>query len=347
MIRTWLTGLMVLLALTAPGCSKETPQPQTDTAGQTGEKAVSGSADLPLADPRALHSVIRDKVSGSVDLPLAEPGALPVELANIDAYVGKRSKTEGPVADSEGNVYFSDPYGTKLYKWSPVSGLSIFTEQFNGPNGLAFDKDGNLIAVEAYNRRVAMLDRNGQIKVLTDSYNGKKYNEHNDIFIDKNGGIYFSDPYFHVHSDSLVQDVHGMYYITPDRARVIRVIDDMGDPNGIASSPDGSLLYVIDTGERKTYVYTVNPDGTLRDKKLFVPWGIDGLAVDSEGNVYITGAEDYVQVYNPQGENIGKITVPITKGHTANVCFGGKDNKTLFITAGNSLFSLKMRVSGM
>ena len=288
------------------------------------------------------------KGKNSVELSLAEPGAVPVELANIDAYItGSRSKTEGPVADKEGGVYFSDPYGTKFYHWTPKSGLTIIDGKFNGPNGLAIDKDGNIIAVEAYNRRVAMLDKKGNVTSLTDSYNGKKYNEPNDLFIDNKGGIYFSDPYFHVHTDSLVQDVHGMYYITPDRKKVIRVIDDMGDPNGMVSSPDGSLMYVIDTRQAKTYVYKVNPDGTLRDKKEFVPWGLDGLTVDSKGNVYITGAEDYVNVYNPKGENIGKITVSISKGHTANVCFGGKDKKTLFITAGNSLFSLKMSIKGL
>lgn len=284
---------------------------------------------------------------GAEKASIIAPGAEPIKLANIDQYVGERSKTEGPVADAEGNVYFSDPYGTKVYKWSPDSGLSIFTEKFNGPNGLAIDRDGSLVAVEAYNRRVSSLDKNGRVTVLTDSFEGKKYNEPNDIFIDSKGGIYFSDPYFHVHYESLEQDCHGMYYITPDRSKVIRVIDDMKDPNGIYSSPDGSQLYVIDTGEEKTYVYNVNPDGTLSDKRLFVPWGLDGLTVDSEGNVYLTGREDYLNIYDADGNFIEKIEVDIKKGHTANVCFGGTDKQTLFITAGNSLFSIRMRVKGL
>ena len=182
--------------------------------------------------------------------------------------------------------------------------------------------------------------------MLTDSYDGKKYNEPNDIFVDKKGGIYFSDPYFHVHAEPLEQDCHGLYYITPDRSEVIRVIDDMKDPNGISPTPDGSKLYVIDTGEQKTYIYDVNPDGTLSNKKEFVPWGLDGLTVDSEGNVYITGGDDYVNIYDAAGNLMEKIVVSITKGHTANVCFGGRDKQTLFITAGNSLFSIRMRVKG-
>ena len=106
---------------------------------------------------------------GLVDLSLAVPGADPVELATIDEYVvGKRAKTEGPVADALGNVYFSDPYAAKMYKWSEDDGLTVHTETFNGPNGLAIDADGNIIGVEAYARRVSMLDREGRHTVLTD-----------------------------------------------------------------------------------------------------------------------------------------------------------------------------------
>jgi len=283
----------------------------------------------------------QNKTSG-----ITAPGAEPVELACIDQYAGKRSKTEGPVADSDGSVYFSNQYDSKVFKWSTTDGLSIFTEKFNGPNGLAIDKNGRLIACEAYNRRIASLDKDGVVVSLSDRFEGGKYNEPNDLFIDRKGGIYFSDPYFHVHRDSLEQESRGVYYIKPGFSKVIRVIDDMKNPNGICSSPDGLKLYVIDTGEEKTYVYTVNSNGTLKDRRLFVSWGIDGLTVDSEGNVYITGREDFVNIYDSRGKYLDKIVVPITKGHTANVCFGGTDKKTLFITAGNSLYSIRMNVKG-
>ncbi|MFC1552565.1 SMP-30/gluconolactonase/LRE family protein [Candidatus Latescibacterota bacterium] len=281
-----------------------------------------------------------------ITLPVVAEGAIPVELCSIDEYVGERSKSEGPVADSGDNVYFSNPYGPTLFKWSKGEGLELFTGKINGPNGLDIDSDGNIIACEAINRRIVSLAPNGTLTVLTDSFGGKKYHEPNDLFIDSKGGIYFSDPYFHVHYEPLEQQNSNLYYITPDRRKVIKVIGDMTNPNGICSSPDGSLLYVIETGAEKTFVYDVNPDGTLSGRRLFVPWGIDGLTVDSEGNVYITGKEDYVNIYNPAGEFIEKIVVPITKGHTSNVCFGVKDRQTLFITAGNSLFSIKMNVKG-
>jgi gluconolactonase len=315
----YLYGLMVFLITAAlAGC---------------GNNAQEGQSEMVAEKSSVAKSVVA-------------PGAVPVELCSIDEYVGERSKSEGPVADSGDNVYFSNPYGPTLFKWSEAEGLVLFTDKINGPNGLDIDSGGNLIACEAISRRIVSLAPDGTLTVLTDSFGGKKYHEPNDLFIDKNGGIYFSDPYFHVHYEPLEQVNSNLYYITPDRSKVIKVIGDMTNPNGICSSPDGSLLYVIETGKEKTFVFDVNPDGTLSGKRLFVPWGIDGLTVDSEGNVYITGREDYVSVYNPAGELIEKIVVPIVKGHTSNVCFGVKDRHTLFITAGNSLFSIKMNVKG-
>ncbi len=298
-----------------------------DTGGEKSETAIEFSA--------ARKSVVSD-------------GAQPVELCVIDKYIpeGERSKSEGPVADAEDNIYFTNPYGPNIFKWSAAEGLTIYSKKVAGPNGLDFDSAGNLVACEAINRRMVALAPDGTLTVLTDSYGGKKYNEPNDVFIDQKGGIYFSDPYFHVHYEPLEQKNSNVYYITPDRSEVLCVIDDIANPNGICSSPDGFRLYVIETGTKQTYVYNVNPDGTLTGKRLFVPWGVDGLTVDSEGNVYITGSEDYVNVYNPAGELIEQIFVPITRGHTANVCFGVKDRTTLYITAGNSLFSIKMNTRG-
>ncbi len=137
------------------------------------------------------------------------------------------------------------------------------------------------------------------------------------------------------------QDGEHVYYLSPDRNKVIRVIEDMVKPNGVIGTPDGKKLYVSDNGDNKTYTWNINPDGTLSGKKLYVNDGYDGLTIDSEGNVYITGKS--VSVYNPAGEKIETIEVPET---TSNLCFGGKDNKTLFITARGSLYSIKMRVSG-
>ena len=199
MKKLWYVLVMVIIALSAVNCekyNKETMKRNSPSVGTYVEKA----------DVVAL-------------------GAEPVEIACIDQYAGERSKTEGPVADAEGNVYFSDPYGRKVYKWSKDGTLSIFTEKFNGPNGLAIDRDGNLIACEAYNRRVALLEKDGKVIVLADSFNGKKFNEPNDLFIDEKGGIYFSDPYFHVHSEFLEQKSRGVFstaFLCPKAGRIFR-----------------------------------------------------------------------------------------------------------------------------
>ncbi len=300
------------------------------------------NAQEDFAEPVNAVQFISDSVN------VVAQGAVPVELGSIDHLVeSERSKAEGPVSDGDDGVYFTNPYGMKVFHWTPKEGLTVYTEAFRGPNGLDFTPDGALVACEAYNRRIAALYPDGKVTSLAYMYNGKKFNEPNDLFVDSWNGIYFSDPYFHVHHDPLEQKSHGVYYITPDRSRVILVEGELQDPNGIHASPDGKKLYVIESREQKTYVYNVHADGTLSDRKEFISWGLDGLTVDEKGNLYLTGPGNDIRVYNSDGKQIGLITVAISKGHTANACFGGTDNQTLFITAGNSLFSLDMNVKGM
>jgi hypothetical protein len=133
-----------------------------------------------------------------------------------------------------------------------------------------------------------------------------------------------------------------VYYLTPDRNELIRVTNDLVKPNGIIGTPDGKLLYIADAGAWKTYVYHINEDGRLSDKTLFCSMGSDGMTIDNENNIYLTGVG--VTVFNPRGQQIERINVP--GGLTANVTFGGKDRQTLFITAQDSLYGLRMRVKG-
>ena len=139
--------------------------------------------------------------------------------------------------------------------------------------------------------------------------------------------------------DKLPQDGEHVYYITEDRKKVVRVIDDMVRPNGVTGDEDGSILYVADPGDRKTYRYTILEDGTLTGKQLFADEGSDGMTIDSKGNVYLTNSA--VKVYNPAGRLIETIEVPESP---TNVSFGGKDGKTLYITARTSVYKLKMSV---
>ena len=255
-----------------------------------------------------------------------------------------RSKTEGPVADHKGNVYFTDPYGAVIYRWNPKDGIGIFTDDSGGANGLFLDAAGTIVACQAYRRRVVAFGPDGAETVLADSYEGKRLNEPNDLYIDSRGGIYFSDPFWHVHKEPSEIDCEGVYYITPGTKEVIRVIDNLQKPNGIHGSPTGSVLYVIDTPQDKTFMYDVKPDGTLEHSREFAPHGLDGLTVDSDGNVYITALEKKVYVYTSGGELIYTIEAP---EQPSNVCFGGDDNTTLFITAGKSLYSICLKVKGL
>ena len=272
----------------------------------------------------------------------AQDASLVAPGAKVEKLAGGFKFTEGPAADAKGDIYFSDIPNNRIHKWD-VGGkkLSTFREGSGGSNGLYFDKKGNLLACEGGGRRLVSIDRQGKVVVLAEEYTGKKFNSLNDLWITPKGGIYFTDPRYG-NRDGMEQDGEHVYYMTPDRKKIIRVIDEMVRPNGVIGTPNGKTLYVTDHGGKKTFSYRINKDGTLSNKKLFAEKGSDGMTIDKEGNVYLTSGA--VLVYNKKGDQIEKIELP--EG-PANVCFGGKDNKTLFITARTSLYSIRMRVKGV
>jgi gluconolactonase len=246
--------------------------------------------------------------------------------------------TEGPAVAPNGDIYFSDIPNERIHIWSANGGLSTFRENSGRANGLLFDALGNLGVCEGGNRRVTLTMPDGEIKVLADDYAGKKFNSPNDLWIDPEGGVYFTDPRYGKNRNDMEQDGEDVYYLLPGGEKVIRVIDDLVRPNGIIGTLKGETLYVADRGAQKTYTYKVNDDGTLSDKKLFIEEGSDGMALDSRGNLYIT--IDVVAVYSPEGKLLKKITVPETP---SNVCFG-KDGKTLFITARKSFYAVRLDI---
>jgi gluconolactonase len=260
--------------------------------------------------------------------------------AKVEKLAGDFAFTEGPAADAQGNVFFSDIPNNRIHQWSLEGKLSTFRENSGGANGLYFDKKGNLLACEGTGRRLVSIDPGGSVTALADKYEGKRLNSLNDLWIDPKGGVYFTDPRYG-NRDGMEQDGEHVYYLSPDRQKLTRVIKDLVRPNGVIGTPDGKTLYVADNGDRKTFVYQVNDDGTLTGKKLFAPEGSDGMTIDSEGNVYLT--TKVVAVYNKAGEKIESIEVP---EQPANVTFGGSDSQTLFITARTSLYAVKTRVKG-
>ncbi len=267
-------------------------------------------------------------------MPIA-PGAKLEKLADGFKF------TEGPAVDAEGNVVFTDQPNNRIMKWSIDGELTTFKQPCGRSNGLYFDKEGNLWACADEKNELWCIPPSGEPKVIVKDYQGKLLNGPNDLWFRPDGGLYFTDPFYkrpYWKRGPREQDVQAVYYVSPDRRAVTRVADDLKQPNGIVGTPDGKTLYVADIGARKTYAYDIRADGTLAGKRLFCEMGSDGMTLDSAGNLYLTGKG--VTVFDKTGKKLGNIMVP--ERWTANVCFGGRNMDTLFITASKGLYGLKM-----
>jgi gluconolactonase len=254
--------------------------------------------------------------------------------------------TEGPAADAKGNVYFTDQPNDRILKYDTDGKLTTWMQPCGRSNGLCFGPDGKLWACADEKNELWAIDmETKKPTVVVKDFKGKLLNGPNDVWVRPDGGLYFTDPFYkrdYWKRGPKEIDVEGVYFITPDRKGITRVIDDLKQPNGIIGTPDGTILYVADIGANKTYSYAIKKDGTLADKKLFCELGSDGMTIDGKGNVYLTGKG--VTVFDKTGKKVAHIDVP--EGWTANVCFGGSDMKTLFITASTRLYGLKMNVKG-
>lgn len=254
------------------------------------------------------------------------------------------SFTEGPAVDAEGNVFFTDQPNNRILKWSTNGTVSIFMKEAGRANGLYFDQQGNLIACADEKNELWRISPDKEVTVLLKEVDGKKLNGPNDLWVHPQGGIYFTDPFYkRDYWDRSEKEIEQekVYYLAPD-GNVHVVDDELVRPNGIIGTPDGKTLYVADINGKKTYAYQIEADGSLSNKRLFYELGSDGMTLDAKGNVYLTGKG--VTIVSPEGKKIGHI--PVDEGWTANVCFGGKKHKTLFITAMKSFYSLDMKVKG-
>ncbi len=252
--------------------------------------------------------------------------------------------TEGPASDAAGNVYFTDQPNDRIMIWSVDGELSTFMQPSGRSNGLCFDAEGYLWSCADARNQLWRIDSDRNVTVLVKSYHDSLLNGPNDVWVTPDGGAFFTDPYYkrgywEREQDRL--DVQGVYYLSPDHKKLVRVIEDLQQPNGIIGTPDGKTLYVADIRGNKTYSYTIS-NGSLGNKKLFCELGSDGLTIDQQGNLYLTG--DGVTVFDSSGQQIEHIAVP--EPWTANVCFGGPNHQTLFITASTKLYSIDMSVKG-
>jgi gluconolactonase len=253
--------------------------------------------------------------------------------------------TEGPSSDAKGNVYFTDQPNDRIMIWNIKSGLSTFMQPCGRSNGLAFDKDGNLLACADEKNEIWRITPEKKSEVLAGFFGEKPFNGPNDLWINPSGGIYFTDPFYKRswwdHTE-MPQQKQCVYFLTPDFKKVILVSDDLQQPNGIVGTSDGKTLYVADIRANKTWIYSISPDGKLSNKSLFCEMGSDGMTIDSKGNIYLTGKG--VTVFDKTGKKLGNIPVP--ENWTANVCFGDKDLKSLYITASKSLYRIRLKVKG-
>lgn len=273
------------------------------------------------------------------ELELAAPGAKLEKLAGGFAF------TEGPACDARGNIYFTDQPNNRILRWSVEGKLSTYLEPCGRANGLVFDHAGNLVACADEENQLWSIAPGGQVTVLVKNYQDKLLNGPNDAWVRPDGGIYFTDPYYkrsYWKRGPKEQDGEHVYFLAKPGEKLMRVADDLRQPNGITGTRDGKTLFVADIGAGKTYRYAIQKDGSLAEKTLFCSMGSDGMTLDAEGNVYLTGRG--VTIFDKTGRKLANIPVP--EQWTANVAFGGADAKTLFITASKGLYAIKMKVAG-
>ena len=255
---------------------------------------------------------------------------------------------EGPVWHQDGYWLFSDIPSNRIHRISPEGAVEIYREPSGNSNGLTINRAGRLLACEHGNRRVSISDIGATEEVLVDSYDGKRLNSPNDVVTHSNGAVYFTDPPYGIKPpDQMEQDHSGVYRVDPD-GEIQLLVADFEKPNGLAFSPDESVLYIDDSHYQHIRAFDVAADGTLQNGRIFADLahesaGVpDGMKIDQEGNVYATNSLG-IWVHDSQGEFLGLITTPEVPAN----CAWGEDGQTLFITARTSVYRVRMAVPGV
>ena len=256
--------------------------------------------------------------------------------------------TEGPVWHREGYLLFSDIPGDTIFRWAPGGSAEPYIQPSRQSNGLTYDAQGRLIACEHAGRQVSRQSPGGAMETVVDGYEGKRLNSPNDVVVHSSGAIYFTDPPYGILPDLGELGFNGVYRVDPDGSMTL-LFSDFERPNGLAFSPDESVLYIDDTSRRHVRAFDVAADGSLSNDRVFVDMNVeahgnpDGMKVDVEGNLYITGGGG-LWVVAPDGRHAGTVAFPELP---ANVAFGGPDDRTIYVTARTSIYSVQGKVPGV
>jgi gluconolactonase len=265
--------------------------------------------------------------------------------AKLEKLSSDFSFTEGPTCDARGNLFFTDQNNNRIMEWSVDGVLSTFMQPSGRANGMYMDAKDNLIACADEKNELWSIAPDKKVTVLIKDYQGKYLNGPNDVWVAPNGDMFITDPFYKrtwwAHQ-TMALDSEQVYHLSADGKNLIRITSDLTRPNGITGTPDGKTLFVSDIGADRTYRYSIRPDGTLTNKTLFCAKGSDGMTLDEQGNIYISGHG--VTIFDKTGKQTEHIDVK--EPWTANVSFAGRDHKTLFITASKCLYSIRLNVKG-
>lgn len=254
--------------------------------------------------------------------------------------------TEGPAPDKKGNIYFTDQPNDRIWKYDTDGKISLFMEPSGRSNGLAVDSKGNIISCADEEDQIWSIDPKGRPTVLVKDLAGKKLNGPNDLWIHPSGNIYLTDPYYQRDywtrkKPDLTSE--SVYLLKKGQKELKLVADSLVKPNGITGTADGKLLFVADIRANKTYRFKIGSDGSLSEKVVFVNQGSDGMTIDADGNLYLSG--NGITIYDKNG--VKREHIPVPAKWTANMCFGGKNRSTLFITASESVYTIETVAKGV
>jgi gluconolactonase len=307
------------------------------TAGGLGTASAQAAKRIEQLDP-ALEAIVSTSE--------------PIKVL-AEGYGGDMGQAEGPVWWKDGGyLLFSDINNNRRIKYAPGQGATVFKQGTNRANGLTRDPQGRLVACEAEAQRVTRLEADGSVTVIANNYQGKRLARPNDVIVKSDGSIYFTDPQGGASGFPWEVSGPGVYRVAPDLGSVMLIADDFLAPNGLAFSPDESVLYIDDSRRRHIRAFELLPNGALAKQtgRVFAdlagaePGVPDGMKVDSAGNVYCGGSGG-LYILDKTGKKLGRI---VHGGmNTTNMAFGGDDWKTLYFTSRNFLGSVNVKIPGV